>query len=64
MAIGFCIFSLLIIVMELLTGCALVGWSGDNVVVEREKAPGPYWFTVALHSFAGLAVPLVIVCGQ
>ena len=50
--------------MELFTGCALVGWSGDNVVVEREKAPGPYWFTVALHSFVGIAMPLVVVFGQ
>ena len=50
-----------IIVLELFTGFALMGWSGDNAVVSRETAPGPYWFTMALHIAVGIVLPLVVL---
>jgi len=60
-SIGIGVFSLFVIGLELFTGCALIGWAGDNMVVEREKSPGPYWFAVILHSLIGIGLPLLFV---
>ena len=48
-------------VLELWTGCAIVGWAGDRSVIEREKSPGPYWSVmifqvVIIAVFAALMV--------
>jgi hypothetical protein len=32
---------------------------GDNAIVERSKAPGSYWFTVALFGLDFLVCPIV-----
>ena len=61
MAIGFGLFSLFVICLELFSGCALIGWAGDHMVVERKKSPGPYWFTILLHSFIGIGLPLAFI---
>ena len=42
------IFALGITILDLFTGFATIGWSGGNMVVERAKSPGPYWFTIVL----------------
>lgn len=59
--IGISVFSLFIIALELLTGFAVIGWAGDSMVVEREKSPGPYWFTIVLHCLIGIALPVVVM---
>lgn len=59
MTVGFSLFSVFIIGLELFTGCALIGWAGDNMVIEREKSPGPYWFAIVLHSLVGIGLPIL-----
>ncbi len=61
MVIGLSVFSVFIIGLELFTGCAIIGWAGDNMVVERQKAPGPYWFAITLHCLVGIGLPIVIM---
>jgi hypothetical protein len=58
MIYGFGIFSAFIIALELFTGFAVIGWTGDNMLVEKEKSPGPYWFaiTVQLLIFVGFGL--------
>ena len=46
MALVCLLFALGIIVLELLTGFAVIGWSGDKMVVQRAESPGPYWFAI------------------
>ncbi|MEM7782890.1 MAG: hypothetical protein AAF939_13760 [Planctomycetota bacterium] len=60
LAIGFTIFALFVIGLELFTGFAMIGWTGDYMVVEREKSPGPFWFTIILHMLVGFGLPLLI----
>ena len=36
--------------LELWTGVAVVGWAGDKSLIERQKAPGPYWLVMALQT--------------
>ncbi len=50
-----------VLVAEWWSGIAVVGWTGDNMVIEREKSPGPYWFTMTLHTFVGLTLPLAAI---
>jgi hypothetical protein len=52
--VAFCV-----LVGEFWTGIAVVGLGGDNMVIEREKSPGPYWFIMALHTFAGIGLPVL-----
>ena len=59
MTIAFIAFAIFIIAIELFTGCAIIGWTGDNMVVEREKSPGPYWFAVILHALIGVLLPIL-----
>ena len=61
MAIGLSVFSIFIIGLELFTGCAMIGWAGDNMVVERKKSPGPYWFAITLHSLVGIGLPTLLM---
>jgi hypothetical protein len=48
-----------VLVAELWTGIAVVGVSGDDMFVEREKSPGPYWFTMTIHIAVGVGLPLL-----
>ena len=61
MALAGLLFALVIILFELFTGIAVVGWAGDKMVVERAESPGPYWFTIVLHSLIGLGLPLLVL---
>ncbi|MAI71632.1 MAG: hypothetical protein CMM01_12045 [Rhodopirellula sp.] len=36
--------------LELWTGVAVVGWAGDKSLIERQRAPGPYWLVMALQT--------------
>lgn len=47
-------------VLELWTGIAVAGWSGDYSLVEREKSPGPYWFVMILQTLVLIVVPVLI----
>jgi hypothetical protein len=40
-AVAALLVSLGIIVLELFCGFALIGWTGDRMLVERAKSPGP-----------------------
>jgi hypothetical protein len=60
-AIAWFLFSIGVIALELYTGCAIVGWTGDNMVVQRHTSPGPYWFAVFLHVLVGIVFPLLLV---
>jgi hypothetical protein len=49
--------------LELWTGCAIAGWTGDKSVIERAKSPGPYWFVMALQTTV-LVFLLMIASGS
>ena len=51
--------SVCILVAEFWTGIAVVGWQGDQPILERSKSPGPYWFTMILHTIAGVGMPVL-----
>lgn len=61
MAILLSVFALFIVTSELATGQAIVGWTGNNMTVDRRKSPGPYWFSIAIHSLIGIGIPLLYV---
>ena len=44
------LIALAIYTLELWTGVAVVGWAGDNSLIERQKGPGPYWLVMALQT--------------
>ena len=60
LSIWFSVFSILIIGLELFTGFVIIGWTGDNMVVERKRHPGPYWFGIILHVIVAVGLPLLI----
>ena len=64
MAIGFTLFWVCIVVMELLTGCAVIGWVGDNMVVRRERTPGPFWFAITIQGFMGITLTLLLLFAE
>lgn len=53
------VISLVVLVAEVWTGFAVVGWSGDRMIVERAKTPGQYWFWMSLHTVAGIGIPVI-----
>ncbi|MEM7456348.1 MAG: hypothetical protein AAF456_18525 [Planctomycetota bacterium] len=59
-AFGFGLFSIFIIALELFTGFAVIGWTGDNMLVERARSPGPYWFAIVLHVLIAIGLPALI----
>ena len=63
-AVAALVVSLGIIVLELFSGFALIGWTGDRMLVERAKSPGPYWFTIVLHAAIGIAIPLLFLVAE
>ena len=56
----FALCAVLTIVLELVTGVALMGWVGDRIVVDRRKNPGPYWITMSLQILITIGLPLLI----
>lgn len=59
-AIAGTIFAWAMIALQLLTGFAVIGWTGDNMVVERETAPGPFWFAIVLQTLIALGLSSLI----
>ena len=51
--------SVLFLAFELYFGIAVTGWTGDELYVERSKAPGPYWMFVAIHSVIAIGIPVL-----
>ena len=47
-------------VLELWTGIAMAGWSGEKSLVYRQKTPGPYWFVMFLQTAIFLGVPALL----
>jgi len=55
---------LIIVLLELATGYAVVGWSGRMMLASRKKLPGPYWFSMLLHLTLLIGVPALIYFGR
>lgn len=55
---------LVIVLLELATGYAVVGWSGRMMLASRKKLPGPYWFSMLLHLALLIGVPALIYFGR
>ncbi|WP_419193926.1 hypothetical protein [Novipirellula herctigrandis] len=51
-------------VLQLWTGVAFAGWSGDDSLVERSKSPGPYWFVMTLQTLALIIIPVLILLNR
>lgn len=47
-------------ILELWTGFAVAGWSGENALVDRRTKPGPYWFVMAIQALVLVGVPTLI----
>jgi hypothetical protein len=54
-------FSTIIFVAEVWTGYAVIGWAGDRSIIEKAKAPGPYWFAITLQAICWFAVSAIWV---
>ena len=56
--VAFCV-----LVAEFWTVNAVVGLSGEDMLIEREKSPSSYWFMMALHTLIGVIAALAVsVC--
>ena len=53
------VVSILILAAEFWLGVAVVGFSGDRIIIERANAPGPYWLMMALHTVIGVGLPVL-----
>lgn len=51
--------SLLILGAEFYLGIAVTGWQGNDIFVERNKSPGPYWVWMTLHTVTGVGLPVL-----
>ena len=51
------IFALLFLIAEFWLGIAVIGLQGERMFLERSKAPGPYWMTMALHTAICIGLP-------
>lgn len=51
-------------ILQLWTGVAVAGWSGDKSLIQRELSPGPYWFVMALQTLVIFGVPLLIAMNR
>ena len=56
---GFSLFAFVVVGIELYSGVAIIGWTGNNMVVEREKHPGPYWFAIAIQLAFVIGIPML-----
>lgn len=54
------VVSLMTLGAEFYFGVAVVGWQGDDIVVDRRKAPGPYWAWMTLHTTIGIGLPVLL----
>ncbi|MCM2372615.1 hypothetical protein [Aporhodopirellula aestuarii] len=46
--------------LQLWTGFAVAGISGENALVDRRKQPGPYWFLMAFQTLCLIGIPILI----
>jgi hypothetical protein len=54
----------IIVLLELATGYAAVGWSGRMMLASRKKLPGPYWFSILLHLVLLIGLPALMYFGR
>ncbi|TWU17946.1 hypothetical protein [Allorhodopirellula heiligendammensis] len=45
--------------LQLWSGFAIAGISGNNMLVDRRTKPGPYWFIMALQTVIFFAIAIV-----
>ncbi len=46
--------------LQLWTGFAVAGLTGDNALVDRRTKPGPYWFIMAFQTLVMFGIPILI----
>jgi hypothetical protein len=63
-SIGFLTFTAAMIALQFFIGSAIVGWAGDNMVVDRSEKPGPYWFSIAIQAAMWSAFAAIWVVSQ
>ncbi|NNE00567.1 MAG: hypothetical protein HKN47_24905 [Pirellulaceae bacterium] len=51
-------------ILQLCTGFAVAGWTGDHALIDRRKKPGPYWFVMALQTLLLIIVPTLIALAR
>ncbi len=59
LTIGLAIIALIILGAEFYLGIAVTGWQGDDIIVERNKTPGPYWMWMVLHTMICIGLPVL-----
>ncbi len=59
----FCMF-ILTYMLELWTGFAFSGWANKNMLVHREKSPGPYWFIMCLQTIVLITAIVITAMSQ
>jgi integral membrane sensor domain MASE1 len=55
------LFAIFIIVLEVVTGCAVAGWAPKKSVVVRQESPRAFWFAIILHVVVGIVIPLAVL---
>ena len=51
-------FTIFVVILEIITGVAVIGWQGDRSILEREKAPYQYWIAIIAQVMIGIPLPL------
>ncbi|TWT65083.1 hypothetical protein [Allorhodopirellula solitaria] len=46
--------------LQLWSGFAVAGISGDQVLVDRRTRPGPYWFIMAIQTMILVVAPILV----
>ncbi len=59
LAYALSVFSLAILGTELYFGVVVVSTQGDELFVERAKAPAKYWVWMSLHIVVGVGIPIL-----
>ncbi|HBE63538.1 MAG TPA: hypothetical protein DDX19_12525 [Rhodopirellula baltica] len=52
--------AILTCLLQLWTGFAVAGLLGDNALIDRRTAPGPYWFMMAFQTLVLIGMPILI----
>ncbi len=64
LAIALSCVSVCILLAEIWTGIAVIGWQGEQPFLDRSKTPGPYWFMMLLHTIAAVGIPALAFAAQ
>ncbi len=51
-------------VLQLWTGFAVAGWSGEQSLIERAKSPDSYWFVMASQAAVLIEISVLIALNR